>query len=66
MTTQDEMQILLRSVQMQIQVKEQATIKSDQPAQLHRRLYRAMKRRGWKMRLSHDDHSVFVILRSVK
>lgn len=66
MNAQDEMQVLLRDIQTQIQAKGQAKVQADEPGRMHRRLYKAMKRRGWQMRLSHDDHSVFVILRSFK
>lgn len=66
MNAQDEMQVLLRDIQTQIQTKKHARVQADEPERMHRRLYKAIKRRGWQMRLSHDDQSVFVILRSFK
>lgn len=66
MTTQDKMQVLLRDIQTQIQAKGQARVPADEPERMHRRLYKAIKRRGWQMRLSHDNHFVFVVLRSFK
>lgn len=66
MNPQDEMQRLLRAIQAQIQAKGKARVPADEPERMHRRLYKAIKRRGWQMRLSHDDQSVFVILRSFK
>lgn len=66
MNAQDKMQVLLRDIQTQIKAKGQAKVQADEPERMHRRLYKAMKRRGWRMRLSHDDQSVFVSLRSFK
>ena len=46
MNAQDEMQLLLRDIQTQIQVKGQAKVQADEPERMHRRLYKAIKRRG--------------------
>ena len=61
MTTQDEMQILMRNVQSQIQTSGVAKIKVEKPLQKHRGLYKAFKRYGWKMmRLAHDENYVYI------
>lgn len=66
MTTQAEMRATMLNIQAKIQVHGVAKIETKKPAQLHQSLYKAMRRRGWRMYLKHDDQSVFVSLRSFK
>ena len=62
MTAQDEMQILLRFIQTQIQKEGVAKVSAVDTKRMHTRIYKAMRRRGWQMKIAHDAEHVIIRL----